>query len=94
MSVDSVFSAMSCIDESGRDLAVGRLVRLVTAAACAAIGPAALATPAHAGGTPTLPEGTAVTQLAARGPARKPGRACTRRHLMCSLSSADCRDWA
>jgi len=59
---------MSRIDESGRDGAIGRrrrLVRLVTAAACVAIGPAALATPAHAGSTPTLPAGTAITQLVA-----------------------------
>ncbi len=66
---------MSRIGVSGSGGAVGRLrrlIRLVTAT-CAAVGATAMATPAHAGGTPTLPAGTAVTQMVASGPARSLG---------------------
>jgi hypothetical protein len=63
---------MSLIGASGRG-AVGRLrrlIRLVTATTTATTGAAvgAVAMAIHAGGTPTLPAGTAVTQLVASGP--------------------------
>jgi len=67
---------MSRIDVSGRGGAAGRLsrlVRLLIAAACAAVGAAATATPADASGTAARPDGSAVTQTVASGPARSLG---------------------
>jgi len=104
VSVDSALVTMLRTDVCGRGEAVARVrrpVRLLLAAACTVVGAAAMATPAGAAGTVALPDGTVVTQVVASGPARSLGEpaaardsAVAWRHLRCSLSSADCRDWA